>query len=132
MQKALDEGNAMADAQPLTDEERAELEALRAEKAAREERERAARERAELEALRTESAQAQNQPSTAPNGGKAATRPVRRAEDAEDRRIREARERGARLMEPDDDLRMPKGQKIVLAVLALLVLIVVVMTFFIR
>lgn len=39
---------------PLTDEERAELEALRAEKARREEEERARRERAELEALRAE------------------------------------------------------------------------------
>ena len=32
-------------------------------------------------------------------------------------------------MEPDDDLRMPMGQKIVLAVLALLVGIIVVMHF---
>ena len=123
----------MADTQPLTDEERAELEALRAEKAAREERERAAQERAELEALRAENAQTQRQPSPAPADGTAAgARPANRVEDAEDRRIREARERGAKLMKPDDDLRMPKGQKIVLAVLALLVLIYVVMTFFVR
>ena len=109
----------MADeARPLSDEERAELEALRAEKAAREERARAARERAELEALRAE--QAQQARSTA----------VRPASDAaQDERIREQRERGARLMEPDDDLNMPKGQKIVLAVIALLVVIVLVMTF---
>ena len=40
------------EAMPLTDEERAELEQLRAEKAAREEAERARRERAELEELR--------------------------------------------------------------------------------
>lgn len=39
---------------PLTDEERAELEELRAEKARREERARARRERAELEQLRAE------------------------------------------------------------------------------
>lgn len=39
---------------PLTDEEREELEALRAEKVRREEEERAAAERAELEALRAE------------------------------------------------------------------------------
>ena len=41
-------------ANPLTDEEREELEALRAEKARREEEERARREREELEALRAE------------------------------------------------------------------------------
>ena len=45
----------MADeARPLSDDERAELEALRAEKAARLQREQDARERAELEALRAE------------------------------------------------------------------------------
>ena len=52
------------DTAPLTDEERAELEALRAEKAAREEAERARRERAELEALRAE-AKAAEQPAAA-------------------------------------------------------------------
>lgn len=41
-------------ANPLTDEEREELEALRSEKARREEEERARREREELEALRAE------------------------------------------------------------------------------
>lgn len=45
---------------PLSDEERAELEALRAEKARREEEERARVERAELEALRAERAAAQS------------------------------------------------------------------------
>lgn len=111
---------------PLTDEERAELEALRAEKAARE--------RAELEALRRESArpaqpaqparQAQPKPAPAP---RSAASP--RSESEEDRRIREARERGAKLMEPDDDLSMPLGQKIVLAVIALLVALIVGMHF---
>lgn len=43
---------------PLSDEERAELEALRAEKARREEEKRARKERAELEALRAEQAAA--------------------------------------------------------------------------
>ena len=117
----------MADeAQPLTDEERAELEALRAEKAAREARELAERERAELEALRAEKAQpAAREVRPTPS----ADRPAQRGESEDDRRIREARERGAKLMEPDDDLRMPMGQKIVLAVLALLVGIIVVMHF---
>lgn len=107
---------------PLTEEERAELEALRAEKAARAAREQAARERAELEALRAEQTQA----------SRPAQRPVRTtsaAQAEEDRQIREARERGAKLMEPDDDLRMPLGQKIVLAVIALLTVLVVGMHF---
>jgi hypothetical protein len=120
------------DIRPLSDDERAELEALRAEKAAREERERAARERAELEELRRQrdavASQAQPQ-RQAPS--RQAVASARAAEAAEDRRIREARERGARLMEPDDDLRMPVGQKLVLGVIALLVAIIVIMHFFV-
>ena len=112
------------DVAPLTDEERAELEALRAEKAAREERERAARERAELEALRAERQGQQASQQARPS----AEARERAAQAEEDRRIREARERGAKLMEPDDDLRMPLGQKLVLGVIALLVVIIVVMT----
>ncbi len=46
------------DSDPLSPEERAELEQLRAEKAAREAQERARRERAELEALRAEKSRA--------------------------------------------------------------------------
>ena len=108
----------MADeARPLSDEERAELEALRAEKAARE--------RAELEVLRAaRAAEPSAQAAPAPTARPA--QPV--AETEQDRRIREQRERGARLMEPDDDLRMPLGQKIVLGVLALIVLIIALMT----
>ena len=109
----------MADeVRPLSDEERAELEALRAEKRAREQQEQAKRERAELEALRARKQQ-----------GQARQRTLSQAEAEENRRIAAARERGARLMEPDDDLRMPMGQKIVLGVLALLVAIVAAMTF---
>lgn len=115
---------------PLTDDERAELEALRAEKAAREERERVARERAELEELRREhEAQSAKPAATAARPQQAAPQRVRRAETEEDRRIREARARGTQLMEPDDDLRMPLGQKIVLGVLALLVAIIAIMHF---
>ena len=115
------------DVQPLSSEERAELEALRAEKAAREERERAMRERAELEALRAEQTDTASERQASPVSGQ---QPRRKATE-EDLRIKEARERGAKLMEPDDDLRMPLGQKVVLGVLALLVLIVVIMTFLI-
>lgn len=125
----------MADeAQPLTDEERAELEALRAEKAARE--------RAELEELRAQknasahkaSAQTPTSQRPAPQAPAAqATAARRSAEDlAAERRIAEQRERGARLMEPDDDLRMPLGQKIVLGVIALAAVLIAAMTFFIH
>ena len=85
----------MADNTGLTDQEREELERLRAEKAERERADREAAERAVLERLRREQAAA------------------REASDA-DRRAAEARERGRALMEPDDDLKMPLGQKIVI------------------
>lgn len=96
---------------PLTDEERAELEALRAERAAREEAERARAERAELERLKAERA--------------------RSAQEAEtDRHIAEVRARNAKLMQPDDDLRMPLGQKIVLIGLVVVVIAILVMSKF--
>lgn len=103
----------MADNDGLTEAERAELEQLRAEKAAREQASRQAAERAELERLRAEK-----------------SRNARQA--AEDASIAEARERGRKLMEPDEDdadLKMPAGQKVVLGVIALVVLIMVVMQF---
>ena len=83
--------------QGLSAEERAELEQLRAEKAAREQAARDRAERAELERLKAE-------------------RDRKRAEAEKDAHARELRERNAKLMEPDDDLRMPVGQKVVLAV----------------
>lgn len=86
----------MADA-PLTDEERAELERLRAEKAARN-----AAQKAELESLRAEQAEAEQM-----------------ARDAE------RRERAREYMEPDEDLKMPLGQKLVLLVLAIIVAVFV-------
>ena len=94
----------------LSDEERAELEALRAEKAARAKAEQDARERAELEALRAERAAKQQQEQRA------------REEAALAARDAEIRERNRQLMEPDDDLRMPFAQKVVLAVLAFVVI----------
>lgn len=126
----------MADeAQPLTVEERAELEALRAEKAARLEREKAERERAELERLRAERAQAQAAPAQQAAAKTAAPAAAARrgaADAAEERRIREARERGEKLMMPDDDLRMPMGQKIVLATIAVLIILAVIMHLAVR
>ena len=86
----------------LTADERAELEALRAEKAAAEERAKADAERAELERLRHEAE-------------------ARAAQEAADAHAREVAARNRAIMEPDDELRMPLAQKIVLAVLALVV-----------
>lgn len=91
----------MADA-PLTDEERAELERLRAEKAARDQAARDAAQKAELESLRAEQAEAEQM-----------------ARDAE------RRERAREYMEPDDDLKMPIGQKLVLLALAIIVAVFV-------
>ncbi|OUO35261.1 hypothetical protein [Olsenella sp. An290] len=94
----------MADETGLTDEERAELEQLRAEKAARERAQRDAAERAELERLRRQREEGE-------------------AERARLERDASARERGRRLMEPDDDLRMPLGQKVVILAVVLVALV---------
>ncbi|MBO7675586.1 MAG: hypothetical protein J6S63_11365 [Atopobiaceae bacterium] len=88
------------DAIPLSDEERRELEELRAQKRAREEATKARRERAELERLRAEQAH-----TATPDDADLAQA---------ERRARAARERGRKLMEPGDDLSMPLGQKLVL------------------
>ena len=93
----------MADETPLTDEEREELKRLRAEKAARERAQADAAQKAELERLRAEQAEADVE-----------------ARDAA------RRERAREYMEPDDDLKMPVGQKIVLLVLAIIVALFVV------
>lgn len=104
----------MADDGGLTDEERAELEQLRAEKAARQRSQQAARERAELEELKAEK--------------------LRAEQDAEqDARIAEVRAKGRALMEPDesdDDIRMPTGQKVVLVALFAIAAVVVLMAMF--
>ena len=108
----------MADSQPLTEEERAELEALRAEKAAREQAARDAAERAELEALRAEQAAAEAAPAPvsapAPAPQPAAQPTPQPAPDAVDAEIAAARARGRELMEPDDDLNMPLPQKVLI------------------
>lgn len=97
----------MADQTPLTDEERAELEQLRAEKAARAQAAADARDRAELNRLKEERA-------------RNAAEVEQMAHEAE------LRERGRKLMEPDeDDLKMPMGQKIVLLGIAAIVIFAV-------
>ncbi len=103
----------MADTnQALSDEERAELEALRAEKAKREQAQAAAAERAELEALKAEAA--------------------RNAQEAErDAADAAARERGRKIMQPDeDDLNMPLGQKVVIVAVVGIAIVFILMTIF--
>lgn len=118
----------------LTDEERAELEALRAEK-----------ERRELEALRAEKAravqaEAQNQAERAAADEDAqlmaaqqrAARQAAQREAEQIRRIQEQRAKGRALMEPDEDdedIKMPLGQKIVIATVVILAVIFVVSQF---
>lgn len=126
------------DARPLTDEERAELEALRAEKARRE--------RAELEALRAEEAAAvppapapAPQPASAARQAPAAPAPAPRAAAPDKPVVAEdpaERTFGQRMVlsdtEDEDGLpSMPPAQKIVIGVclvLAVVVIIYVTMT----
>ena len=117
----------------LTDAERAELEALRAEK-----------ERRELEALRAEKtraaqaeAQAEAEAAAAEDAQLVAAqqRAARKAaqQEAEQiRRIQEQRAKGRALMEPDEDdedIKMPLGQKIVIGTVVILAVIFVVSQF---
>ena len=133
----------------LTDAERAELEALRAEKERAElEALRAEKERRELEALRAEktrAAQAEAQAAAQAEAEAAAAedaqlvaaqqRAARKAaqQEAEQiRRIQEQRAKGRALMEPDEDdedIRMPLGQKIVIGTVVILAVIFVVSQF---
>ena len=126
----------------LTDAERAELEALRAEKERRElEALRAEKERAELEALRTEKTRAAQAEAAVQAGVDAAVeseaqqRAARQAAQQEVeqiRRIQEQRAKGRALMEPDEDdedIKMPLGQKIVIGTVVILAVIFVVSQF---
>ena len=129
----------MADSQiaPLTDEERAELEELRAEKARREEEERARRDRAELEALRAEraaaaaevEADAQAEVKTAaaqpvrPSVASATVRPTASPSESSAPREKTFGQRMVTSASTDDDgiPSMPPAQKIIIAVCLLLV-----------
>lgn len=73
---------AELESQPLSDEERAELEELRAEKARREAREEARREREELAALRAERAKAEEVASNAASASAPAPAPKPAAKPA--------------------------------------------------
>ena len=126
----------------LTDAERAELEALRAEKERRElEALRAEKERAELEALCAEKTRAAQEEAAvqaevdAAAESEAQQRAARQAaqQEAEQiRRIQEQRAKGRALMEPDEDdedIKMPLGQKIVIGTVVILAVIFVVSQF---
>ena len=117
----------------LTDAERAELEALRAEK-----------ERRELEALRAEKiraaqaeAQAEAEAAAAEDAQlvaaqQRAARQAAQQEAEQIRRIQEQRAKGRALMEPDEDdedIKMPLGQKIVIGTVVILAVIFVVSQF---
>lgn len=135
--------NPAPQAAALTDAERAELEALRAEKERRElETLRAEKERAELEALRAEktrAAQAEEQAEVAAAedvqfvaAQQRAARQAAQQEAEQIRRIQEQRAKGRALMEPDEDdedIRMPLGQKIVIGTVVILAVIFVVSQF---
>lgn len=133
----------------LTDAERAELEALRAEKERAElEALRAEKERRELEALRAEKtraaqsaaqaeAQAQVEAAAAEDAQlvadqQRAARKAAQQEAEQIRRIQEQRAKGRALMEPDEDdedIKMPLGQKIVIGTVVILAVIFVVSQF---
>ena len=126
----------------LTDAERAELEALRAEKERRElEALRAEKERAELEALCAEktraaqaeaAVQAEVDAAAESEAQQRAARQAAQQEAEQIRRIQEQRAKGRALMEPDEDdedIRMPLGQKIVIGTVVILAVIFVVSQF---
>lgn len=131
----------------LTDAERAELEALRAEKERAElEALRAEKERRELEALRAEKTRAAQSAAQAAAQAEAvavedaqlvadqqrAARQAAQQEAKQIRRIQEQRAKGRALMEPDEDdedIKMPLGQKIVIGTVVILAVIFVVSQF---
>ncbi|MBF0905042.1 MAG: hypothetical protein HXK37_00115 [Atopobium sp.] len=126
----------------LTDAERTELEALRAEKERRElEALRAEKERAELEALRAEktraaqaeaAVQAEVDAAAESEAQQRAARQAAQQEAEQIRRIQEQRAKGRALMEPDEDdedIKMPLGQKIVIGTVVILAVIFVVSQF---
>lgn len=126
----------------LTDAERAELEALRAEKERRElEALRAEKERAELEALCAEktraaqaeaAVQAEVDAAAESEAQQRAARQAAQQEAEQVRRIQEQRAKGRALMEPDEDdedIKMPLGQKIVIGTVVILAVIFVVSQF---
>ena len=134
--------NPTPQAAALTDAERAELEALRAEKERRElEALRAEKDRRELESLRAEktraaqaeaATQAEVDAAVESEAQQRAARQAAQQEAEQMRRIQEQRAKGRALMEPDEDdedIKMPLGQKIVIGTVVILAVIFVVSQF---
>lgn len=111
------------DTDPLTPEERAELEELRAEKAQREADERARRERAELAELRAQKAAA-----SAKSAASAGSRQASKPKAAPAQQSREDMSFGMRMVSStkpadDDDIPgMPPAQKLIIAICLVAVL----------
>ena len=123
--------NPVPQAAALTDAERAELEALRAEKERRElEALRAEKTRAAQAAAQAEAAAAEDAQLVADQ--QRAARKAAQQEAEQIRRIQEQRAKGRALMEPDEDdedIKMPLGQKIVIGTVVILAVIFVVSQF---
>lgn len=111
---------------PLSDEERAELKALRAEKARREEEERARKERAELEALRAEQAAADapasQKPAAAPKPRRAPA-PQEPAVDPEHLTFGQKMVMTKDEVDEDGVPPMPPAQKLIIAVGVVLLIV---------
>lgn len=117
---------AELESQPLSDEERAELEELRAEKARREAQEEARREREELAALRAERAKAEEAAAKAasepaPSASKPQPKKVARPKPVDSKPSRDEMTFAQRMVtskEPvdeDDIPGMPPAQKLIIA-----------------
>lgn len=117
---------AELESQPLSDEERAELEELRAEKVRREEQEKARREREELAALRAERAKADEAAAKAasepaPAASKPQPKKVARPKPVDSKPSRDEMTFAQRMVtskEPvdeDDIPGMPPAQKLIIA-----------------
>lgn len=110
---------------PLSDEERAELEALRAEKARREEEERTRKERAELEALRAEQAAADAPASQKPAAAKPRRAPAPREPAIDPENLTFGQKMVMTKDEVDEDgvPPMPPAQKLIIAVGVVLLIV---------
>ena len=107
---------AELESQPLSDEERAELEELRAEKARREAQEEARREREELAALRAELAKAEETAASKPQPKKVARpKPVDSKPSRDEMTFAQRMVTSKEPVDEDDIPGMPPAQKLIIA-----------------